>query len=127
MGIKTQRPKYLNLFQIRQAVTAVVSIAHRISGVILFLVLPIAMYGFALSLRSAPDYAAVQKILHHPGMQVLWLLLAWAGLHHFFAGLRFLLLDMDIGLRLQTARATAWLVFVLTGVGLLVLITRWQA
>lgn len=127
MVIKTQRPKYLNLFKIRQAVTAVVSIAHRLSGVILFLTLPVAIYGFALSLRSAQDYAAVQQALHGPGMQVLWLLLAWAGLHHFFAGLRFLLLDMDIGLQLQTARATAWLVFALTGVGLLVIITGWLA
>lgn len=127
MLIKTQRPKYLNLFKIRQAVTAVVSIAHRISGVILFITLPVATYGFARSLRSAQDYVAVQQALHSPGMQVLLLLLAWAVLHHFFAGLRFLLLDMDIGLKLQTARATAWLVFALTGVGLLAVIVRWLA
>ncbi|MCG6935039.1 MAG: succinate dehydrogenase, cytochrome b556 subunit [Proteobacteria bacterium] len=124
MLIKTQRPKYLNLLKIRQPMTAIVSIAHRISGVILFLAVPIAIYGLALSLRSAEDYAAIKQTLHSPGLQLFLLLMAWAILHHFFAGIRFLLLDLDIGLKLKTARASAWTVFVLVGAILLVIVTE---
>jgi succinate dehydrogenase / fumarate reductase cytochrome b subunit len=119
----TQRPKYLNLFKIRQGVTAVVSILHRISGVILFLALPVVIYGFAMSLRSAEEYAVIQQALHNPGLKFFLLLLIWALLHHFFAGIRFLLLDLDIGLKLQTARLSAWLVFVLVVVCLLLVFT----
>ncbi len=111
MLTKTARPKNLNLLKIRQPVTAVVSIIHRISGVILFLTLPVMIYWFAESLRSAEDFAEAQAFFSSNWMLLAGALLAWALIHHFFAGLRFLLLDIDVGLELKTARATAWLVF----------------
>lgn len=124
MPSRSARPRFLNLFQIRQPITALVSITHRISGVLLFLSLPFAVGLLHLSLRSAGDYQRVLHWLALPGMKLLGLLLGWAILHHFFAGLRFLLLDLDLGLRLQTARATAWSVFAIVAVFFLLLTWR---
>jgi len=45
-----KRPVYLNLLKIRLPVTGMVSFAHRVSGVLLFLFIPYAVYLFDLSL-----------------------------------------------------------------------------
>jgi len=111
MLTKTRRPKYLNLFKIRQPVTAVVSIIHRISGVFLFLLIPVVIYWLAVSLRSEAEFVRAQSLFSTIWMKSLGILAAAALIHHFFAGLRFLLLDFDIGIRLVTARVSAWLVF----------------
>jgi len=111
MLAKNQRPKYLNLFKIRQPVTAVVSIIHRMSGVMLFLLIPFLIYWFAASLRSEADFVRTLSLFSTPWLKILGILAAAALIHHFFAGLRFLLLDFDIGMRLAAARASAWLVF----------------
>jgi len=117
MTTKTARPTYLNLFTIRQPVTAVLSILHRLSGVLLFLTIPALIYWLALSLRSASGYAEAMALLRHPWVETTAILLAWALTHHLLAGIRFLLLDLDIGLSLRAARASAWLVLGLeTGV-----------
>lgn len=113
MTTKTARPKYLNLLTIRQPVTAVLSFLHRVSGVLLFLMIPAFIYWLALSLRSAESYAVALTLLQQPWIEAGAMLLAWALIHHLLAGVRFLLLDLDIGLSLPVARASAWLVFVL--------------
>ncbi len=112
MPTQSARPRFLQLLQIRQPVTAVVSITHRISGVLLFLALPVAMILLHLSLRSEGDFQRVQAWLTAWPVRLIGLLLLWAILHHFLAGLRFLLLDLDIGLSLKAARASAWAVLV---------------
>jgi succinate dehydrogenase / fumarate reductase cytochrome b subunit len=89
--MRAQRPVYLNLLKIRQPLPAVVSIFHRISGALLFLFLPLALYWFEQSLRSEEAFLA----LDGNGL-VRLCLFAVLGLYayHFFAGLRFLLFDL---------------------------------
>jgi succinate dehydrogenase / fumarate reductase cytochrome b subunit len=105
-----KRPVYLNLFLIRLPVAGVVSILHRVSGVALVLFLPLALLALQRSLHSAEQYQSVIDALSRTPVRVLLLLLAVAFAHHFFAGIRHLLLDVDIGIRRSSARLSAWLV-----------------
>lgn len=107
------RPVYLNLLKIRQPVTAIVSIGHRISGVLLFLSIPLMIWMLDRSLQGEEGFQAVAALLDQPLLKILLLLMAWAGTHHFFAGIRFLLIDVDWGVDLATARRTAAIVNIL--------------
>ncbi len=105
-----KRPIYLNLFKIRLPLTGIVSFAHRITGVILFLALPFAVYLLDLSIESEQSFAKAQQILNQPVMILVQVLLLWSIAHHFFAGIRFLLIDAEIGVDKTQARLGAWLV-----------------
>ena len=111
------RPKYLNLFQIRQPVPALVSILHRISGAALFLFLWLFLAGLQKSLLSPESFADLKAMLGHPASKLLMLGLLWAYLHHLFAGLRHLGLDLLLGTALPQARATSFAVLA-AGLGL---------
>ena len=104
------RPVYLNLLKIRLPLTGIVSFAHRITGVILFLSLPFAVYLLDLSIESEQSFAKVQQIFDQPVMLLVQILLLWSIAHHFFAGLRFLLIDAEIGVEKSQAKLGAWLV-----------------
>ncbi len=113
------RPVFLNLLRIRQPVTAIASIGHRISGVLLFLSLPYLIWLLDRSLSGPQGYEVVAQQLSSPLSKLFLLLLAWSAAHHFFAGIRFLLLDVDLGIDLEVARKTALVVNVLGVVGVL--------
>ena len=100
---------YLNLLQIRLPVAGVMSILHRASGLLMFLLIPLLLYGLDQSLRSPDGFASVTT-LFQGGSRFLLVPVIWALCHHLLAGIRFLLLDIDIGLERHTMRATAWLV-----------------
>ncbi len=104
------RPVYLNLLKIRLPLTGIVSFAHRITGVILFLSLPFAVYLLELSVESEQSFAKVQQIFDQPVMVLVLILLLWSIAHHFFAGIRFLLIDAEIGVEKSQAKLGAWLV-----------------
>lgn len=107
-----QRPIYLNLLQIRLPIMGVVSLAHRASGVLLFLAIPYAVYLLGLSLTSPAGFDYVVQQLEQPWLQLLLLVLVWGLAHHLFAGIRFLLIDADIGVQKSGARLGAWTVIV---------------
>ena len=48
--------------------------------------------------------------LSSPFFKMALILLTWSFIHHLFAGLRFLLIDQNIGINLSAARKTAWFV-----------------
>lgn len=108
-----KRPVYLNLLKIRQPVTALASIAHRISGVFLFLSIPCLIWLLDQSLTSEASYETVIAQLASPVSKLLLIALAWSAAHHFFAGIRFLFLDVDVGVELAAARRSALIVNVL--------------
>src|SRR5688572_29986832 len=90
-----QRPKYLNLLKIREPLPAIVSILHRISGVLLFFPgIPLLLYGLQLLLESPGSFTHLQSILANPLSKLLLLFATWFFLHHFFAGIRHLGIDM---------------------------------
>ena len=110
-----QRPVYLNLIKIRLPLPGIVSFAHRITGVILFLSLPFAVYLLDLSIESEQSFAEVQQILKQPVMLFVQILLLWSLAHHFFAGIRFLLIYAEIGVEKSQARLGSWLVLLAEG------------
>jgi succinate dehydrogenase / fumarate reductase cytochrome b subunit len=104
------RPKHLDLMQIRLPLPAFVSILHRVSGAILFLLLPLLLCLWGSSLESAASFNAFKGWVSHPLAKLLLLGLLWAYLHHLCAGIRHLAMDLHYGLELQSARATSYAV-----------------
>ncbi len=108
-----RRPKYLNLLKIREPLPAIVSILHRISGALLFFPgIPLLLYGFQLLLESPESFAHLQIALTHPLSKLFLLFTIWFFLHHLFAGIRHLGIDMHYGLQLQHARLSSKLVLI---------------
>lgn len=101
------RPKYLNLFQIRLPLPGLVSFLHRMSGAALFLLLPVLLALWQCSLSSAEGFDRVRVLLNSAPAKLATLGLVWAYLHHFFAGIRFLLMDVHVGVDLPWARLSA--------------------
>ena len=99
---------YLNLLHIRQPIPAITSILHRISGVLLFFgAVPFLLWGVQASLASAESFEALRAFIARPVVKLALLVFVWAYLHHLFAGLRHVLLDIHIGLDLGPARQSA--------------------
>jgi succinate dehydrogenase / fumarate reductase cytochrome b subunit len=95
--VTKQRPKFLALNEIRLPLPGFVSILHRVSGAGLFLCLPILLSLFGMSLGSPESFESYKAAVGHPLVKLLLLGLLWAYLHHFCAGIRFLLLDVHVG------------------------------
>ncbi|MCC6209388.1 MAG: succinate dehydrogenase, cytochrome b556 subunit [Gammaproteobacteria bacterium] len=106
----TKRPVFLSLTRIHFPVMAVLSLGHRLSGVLLVLSVPLLAYLFDRSLVSAEGYAGVIALPQDKVARIFLLLLAWAFAHHLLAGIRYLLIDLDVGVTLRGARASAWAV-----------------
>lgn len=106
----TRRPKHLNLLEIRLPLPAFVSILHRASGAILFLMLPLLLCLLGSSLESPKSFAVFKSWAGNPLVKFVLIGLLWAYLHHFCAGIRHLAMDMHQGLELETARATSYAV-----------------
>lgn len=87
-----------------------VSIGHRISGVLMFVAIPFIAYLFALSLESGQGFQQARAWLTSPAGMLLSVTLVWSFSHHLLAGIRHLLLDIDIGVQRSQARVSAWLV-----------------
>jgi len=116
----TKRPKYLNLFQIRLPVPGFVSILHRVSGLGMFVFAWAILWLFQMTLESPDSYAKVMDYGQSGIVKLFLIGMSWAFLHHFFAGLRFLLLDAHVGTELSSARRTSWAVLALSIAGTLV-------
>jgi succinate dehydrogenase / fumarate reductase cytochrome b subunit len=107
------RPVYLNLFKIRLPTTGIVSFAHRVSGFLLFLAIPFSIYILDLSVSSADGFEYGLQLLQQPVLQFFLLLAVWALVHHFLAGIRYLLLDFDIGVDKTGSNISAWVVLII--------------
>jgi len=124
MPTTTPRPRFLNLLQIRMPIGAVTSIAHRVSGILLFLAIPLGAFLFELSLKSEAGFEQAAALLQSPLLHLFSLLLAWSLMHHLLAGLRFLILDLGLGLDKPQARRSAWIATLLAPVAALALLWR---
>ncbi|MGA7593701.1 MAG: succinate dehydrogenase, cytochrome b556 subunit [Gallionella sp.] len=99
-----KRPKHLALHKIKLPLPGIVSILHRISGLLLFLALPVLLLMLQYSLTSIETYTELMSVLSHPLAKLLLLGLLWAFLHHFCAGLRYLAIDLHLVRDLAQAR-----------------------
>ncbi|MGI9297749.1 MAG: succinate dehydrogenase, cytochrome b556 subunit [Gammaproteobacteria bacterium] len=103
--------KHLNLLAIRLPLPGVLSILHRISGVILIGALPFALAALQWSVGSREEYTQVAECFSHPFIKLCVWGVAWSLFHHLCAGIRFLLLDFHIGVSLAAARFSAGAAF----------------
>ena len=103
-----KRPEFRNinafkdLTAYRMTPAAWVSILHRASGVIMFLLLPFILWMFDTSVSSEISFAKFKAVFNAgaglvPGwfFKLLALALIWAYLHHFTAGLRHIWMDIS--------------------------------
>ncbi len=102
------------LMNYRQPFSAIVSIMHRVSGFLMFVLLPFILYLLQESIRSEISYAHFQGIASHPFAKLVILALVWGYMHHFCAGIRHLVMDTHVGLDKDSARKSAVTVLVIT-------------
>jgi succinate dehydrogenase / fumarate reductase cytochrome b subunit len=106
MTIK-KRPKNLDLTTIQLPLPGKVSILHRVSGAGMFICFPVLLWLFSASLSSPESFATFKSVAGMLPVKVVLAGLLWAFVHHFCAGIRFLLLDLHIGIEKEEARKSA--------------------
>ncbi|ANN77046.1 succinate dehydrogenase, cytochrome b556 subunit [Bordetella flabilis] len=110
------RPQFRNIsvpqiLSYRLPLAGKVSILHRISGALLFLGLPLVLLPLlAASVGSPESFASVASIVGHPIVKLILLVLIWGYLHHFCAGIRYLILDLHMSIEKAQAQKSAGLV-----------------
>ena len=109
-----KRPKHLALHKIKLPLPGIVSILHRISGLLLFVALPLLLLILQYSLNSIETYTELMSIIAQPLVKVILLGLLWAFLHHFCAGLRYMAVDLHLVRDLAQARNSSKVVMVVS-------------
>jgi len=112
MTAASKRPIFLNLLEIRLPIGGVMSILHRVSGAVMFLAIPLMVYLLDLSLSGPEGFAAADALVHSWFGVLVVFALMWSLLHHLLAGIRYLLIDVHLGVEKPVFRQTAWAVTV---------------
>lgn len=110
--MQESRPVFLEPWRIKLPLSGVVSILHRISGVLMALSIPAAAALFHQALSGQEGFDATVSLLDFWLVKLLLLALIWSLLHHFLVGIRHLFLDIGVGLDRSTARKTAWVALI---------------
>ena len=111
------RPVYRNIhvtqiLRYRLPLAGQLSILHRVSGALLFLALPVILLPlFDKSLTSEISFQEMKELVSQPIFKLFLLALMWSYLHHFCAGIRYLVLDMHIGTDKESAHKSAVISF----------------
>ena len=122
--VNSKRPVNLDITTIKLPLPAYTSILHRISGVILFIGLGFLLYGLELSLASEESFDSLKDLLSAPLSKfVIWGILS-ALIYHFIAGVKHLLMDVDVGDGKESGRFGAIVTLVLSSV-LIILAGVW--
>ena len=98
-----------------------VSILHRISGLVMFLLLPFVVWMFDTSVSSEISFAKFKAAFNVgvgfvPGIlvQLVALVLIWAYLHHLIAGVRHLYMDARHAVSKEFGKSSAVVTLVLS-------------
>lgn len=118
-AVKKARPEFRNIHvtqiaRYRLPWAGKVSILHRVSGALLFLLLPFVLYLFEQSLTSEISFQKFNDLLSGIFVKLLVLTLIWGYLHHFCAGIRYLFLDLHMGIDKASAQKSAVSVLVVS-------------
>lgn len=111
--MKQKRPVNLDLTSLKYPPMAIASILHRISGLILFLLLPAMLYLLHLSLHSETSFHDLQMNLATPYCKLMLWIFTASLLYHALAGIRHLVMDMGFGEGLEAGRKSAVAVILL--------------
>ena len=114
--MKQSRPVNVNIFQYRFPIPAIISILHRISGVVIFVAMPFLLYLLHRSLVSRDSFLALRHTLSLPITKFfVWIVLA-AITFHVVAGIRHMIMDLGFAESLSAGRASAIAVLILSAV-----------
>ena len=118
-AVKKPKPEFRNigigqLLKYRLPLAGKVSILHRASGAILFILLPFSLYLLEQSLTSEISFDTLKGFVSNIAVKIVVLVVAWAFLFHFFAGLRYLVMDLHITVSKQGGKSTALVVMILS-------------
>lgn len=103
------RPLSPHLQIYRPMLTMMMSIAHRITGAVLYFGSVLLVWWLSAAATGGDYFAWVQRIFGSwPGLAVLFLL-SWALLHHLLGGIRHLIWDTGRGFALPTVERMAQL------------------
>ncbi len=108
-----KRPKHLNLIEIKLPLPALISILHRVSGVLLFFPgIPILLYSLQMILDSPQSHDEFYMCINTFIVKCALVIFLWFFMHHLCAGIRHLALDLHYGIELEQARISSRIVFV---------------
>ena len=116
---KPNRPQFrnINITQIvayRLPLAGIISLLHRISGLLMFFLLPFILFLLDKSLASERSFDYFKGFTSNWFVKFVILVLSWAYLHHFCAGIRHLIMDNHVGLDKVSARKSAAAVLVVS-------------
>ncbi|MED7788902.1 MULTISPECIES: succinate dehydrogenase, cytochrome b556 subunit [unclassified Francisella] len=94
-------------------VTAISSILHRVSGVILLIAIPLAVVGMNYSLAGPTGYEDTVAVLTKSWVSIFFWLFLSAITYHVYAGIRHMIMDMGFGESMTVAKITSLIVIVL--------------
>jgi succinate dehydrogenase / fumarate reductase cytochrome b subunit len=110
--VNNKRPVNLDLRSLSYPPMAIVSILHRVSGIVLFLLFPLLLYFAHLSVQSEASFLHLMSVFNHPaGKFFAWVFLS-ALIFHLLAGIRHIFMDLGVGETLSAGRQSALVVIV---------------
>ena len=113
MQTKSQRPVFLDLRVLgpKMPLVAIMSILNRVTGALMFVTTPFMVWLLGLSLAGSDGYQQALAVLDS-FLAKLWLIaLLWAVTHHMLAGIRFILIDVDLGVeKAQAQQSALWVI-----------------
>jgi succinate dehydrogenase / fumarate reductase cytochrome b subunit len=131
-----QRPEFRNIHvtdlrNYRLPPAGIVSILHRISGMLMFVLLPFIVWMFDTSLTSEVSFESFRNaFIAGIGFVPAWFVklvslgLIWGYLHHFIAGVRHLWMDMTHSVSKEQGRSSALVTLALGSLLTLVLAAK---
>ena len=122
-AVKSNRPVNLSMGQVLdvnlKSPVAIASILHRLSGVIVFLLVPVLLWLLDKSLSSPEGFAQVQEIFNGFFVRfIVWVFVAGL-IYHFIAGVKHLLADLGFAEELQSGRIAATISLILSAIGII--------
>jgi succinate dehydrogenase / fumarate reductase cytochrome b subunit len=114
MNSTVKRPRFLDLTRIRLPLPGIVSILHRISGVLMILAIPVCIWLLELAVTDQASFAQAAAVTDSLLFKLAAAIILWSLCHHLIAGIRYLLLDIDVWIERKQARQSATGVFIVS-------------
>lgn len=103
-----------DLMRYKFPVTAIGSILHRVSGVLLFLFIPLVILALHVSLASAYGFNTMRSLLTHSWIGVLSFIFTAALIYHLIAGIKHLLMDLGLFEGKVSGKIATWTVIMIS-------------
>ncbi len=110
--MKSNRPVNLDLTKFKFPLTAITSIIHRLTGVVLFICIPLLLGYLSCSLSSADSFQAVMQSLQTTWGRLISWVVVMAILYHLVAGIRHLFMDIGFGETKTSSKVTAYIMLI---------------